>query len=131
VLRYNIAFYIFLLQNKFEEIRMKNRDSKVGKFISKIEHNVINNFYKKFHDKGILKDYEMVDQIAVAAAMFEDIVTTKVSVRATVELKGDYSRGMMVVDWNECLSEEPNVDIVTGVDMAKFTEVYEKAFVNC
>ena len=131
MLRYNIAFYIFLLQNKFEEIRMKNRDSKVGKFISKIEHNVINNFYKKFHDKGILKDYEMVDQIAVAAAMFEDIVTTKVSVRATVELKGDYSRGMMVVDWNECLSEEPNVDIVTGVDMAKFTEVYEKAFVNC
>jgi len=110
---------------------MKNRDSKVGKFISKIEHNVINNFYKKFHDTGVLKDYEMVDQIAVAAAMFEDIVTTKVSVRATVELKGDFSRGMMVVDWNECLSEEPNVDIVTGVDMAKFTEVYQKAFANC
>ena len=60
--------------------------------------------------------YTTWDENAVAAFVKPAIVQEEKFVYATVELKGDYTRGQMVIDWAGRLKRSPNVTIVTKLD---------------
>ena len=43
-----------------------------------------------------------------------------------MELQGQLTRGQMVVDWRGKFGKEPNVDIVTKIDIEKVKKLYVK-----
>ncbi|XP_053381443.1 uncharacterized protein LOC123556845 isoform X1 [Mercenaria mercenaria] len=93
-----------------------------GLFLSNIEKSVISNFYQPFFDQGICKNYEVVDQYAVASAIFDDVIIEGDAVYASVELRSPLTRGQMVVDWSNVTGNEHNVRIVKKIN----TEVIEE-----
>ncbi|XP_052806824.1 inosine-uridine preferring nucleoside hydrolase-like isoform X2 [Mya arenaria] len=97
----------------------------VGKFVSMLEENVIKSFYQTLRDSGIDKNYEVVDQFAMAAAIFDDVIISQELVYSTVELTSGLCRGQMVVDWSNVLKRNPNVNVVLKIDMNKILDSYE------
>lgn len=65
---------------------------------------------------------------AVAMVIDSTIVLEKVKVFATVELKGEYSRGLMVVDQRGFFNKEPNVYIVKNMDLGKTQALFASVF---
>ena len=57
-----------------------------------------------------------VDPIAVAVALNKKVITESVEVYCVVEVTGEHTKGMMVVDWNKIMGKHPNVTIVKEVD---------------
>jgi inosine-uridine nucleoside N-ribohydrolase len=55
------------------------------------------------------------DEVLVACVINHDVIKTSCDVYATVETKGHYTWGQMVVDWNSVLKKPKNVTIVTDV----------------
>ena len=68
----------------------------------------------------------MHDQLAVAAAVRNDVIKEQRHVYATVELAGSHTRGQVVLDWSldwsGAANMKPNVYVVTKIDR----ELYEK-----
>ncbi|WAR30400.1 IUNH-like protein [Mya arenaria] len=105
----------------------------VGKFVSMLEENVIKSFYQTLRDSGIDKNYEVVDQFAMAAAIFDDVIMSHELVYSTVELTSGLCRGQMVVDWSNVSKRNPNVTVVfysnirdKGGDVCNFLSKIEK-----
>ncbi|CAG5135754.1 unnamed protein product [Candidula unifasciata] len=65
---------------------------------------------------------------AVAMVIDSTIALEKEKVFATVELKGEYSRGMMVVDQRGYFNKEPNVYIVKNMDLGKTQALFASVF---
>lgn len=42
-------------------------------------------------------------------------------------MQGQHTRGMSVMDWEGHAKKQPNVDVITGVNMAMFWDLYERA----
>ncbi|XP_060579042.1 nucleoside hydrolase-like isoform X1 [Ruditapes philippinarum] len=97
-----------------------------GIFLSKIEKNVVSNFYQPFFNQGIDKQYEVVDQYAVACAIFDDVILDEAAVYASVELRSDLTRGQMVVDWSNVTGNACNVRIVKVINMDLILEILKK-----
>jgi inosine-uridine nucleoside N-ribohydrolase len=65
--------------------------------------------------------YTPCDEFAMAVVINESaIVQESEEVYATVEVKGEYTYGMMVIDWFKILRKPSNVKIVTKVDQKEF-----------
>lgn len=45
---------------------------------------------------------------------------------ATVEVKGQYTWGQMVVDWNSVLKKQANVKIVTDINQSTYELILQK-----
>lgn len=65
---------------------------------------------------------------AVAMVIDSTIVLEKEKVFATVELKGEYSRGLMVVDRKGFLNKDANVYIVKNMDLGKTQALFGSVF---
>jgi len=59
---------------------------------------------------------EIADQFAMAAALDRSVILESKNVYATVELKGEITRGQMVVDWNGLLNKDTTVTIILKPD---------------
>ena len=59
------------------------------------------------------------DMSAMVTFVDPGTILESVDVYATVETKGEFTRGMMVVDWQGILEEDKNVIIVTRLDTAR------------
>lgn len=71
--------------------------------------------------------FEPADEVLMAAMLNSDVITKSVDVFATVEIKGQYTWGQMVVDWNSVLKKPNNMTLVTEIDHSKYTELLFKA----
>ncbi|XP_050418774.1 nucleoside hydrolase isoform X3 [Patella vulgata] len=89
-----------------------NLDTDTAKFLKNLEKNTIENFYEKQN----FENYELADQLAVAAAINPKIILKSSEVYCVVETKGTYTTGQVVVDWKNKLKEKPNVTILTSID---------------
>ena len=93
-----------------------------GKF-----HKAINEFSadRKMH---VLKlpNFYACDPVAMAIAIDNSVIIETDRKYCEVELKGELTRGQMVVDWNGFLKKEPNVDIVTKVDLSIVKSFFEE-----
>lgn len=93
----------------------------------------INNFLKRIEKKPFEKyrtnqiewpRYIPCDEFAMAVVIDESaIVKESKEVFATVEVKGEYTYGMMVVDWSKILKRSNNVRIITKVDNKEFLKM--------
>ena len=81
------------------------------------------NFFEKITgaSKKVLRDQfhlpgmPIPDQLAMAVALnAQEVVETVFHVRASVEVEGQYGRGMLAIDWNH-KNGDPNVHIVTCI----------------
>ena len=102
----------------------------MSKFIVNLEKNVIEKFYLPKINQGHVKNYEVVDQYAVATAVNENIILDETDVYVTVETRGDISCGQMIVDWNNVLQMRPNVKLVLRIDAEKMANEILKIFAS-
>ena len=65
------------------------------------------------------------DPLAMLVAVDDSVILESSTKFCTVELRGDHTRGMLCVDWRNKLNREPNVQIVTKVNMDKFYERFK------
>lgn len=80
--------------------------------------------YAQTHHWG---HFEPADEFVMAVVVSSDVVTKSVDVYASVETKGHYTWGQMVVDWNSMLKRPNNVTLVTEIDHKKYTDLLFKA----
>ena len=62
---------------------------------------------------------------AMATVVDPGIITESAHVYATVETKGEFTRGMMVCDWRGIFDKDKNVTIVKRIDTAKARELFD------
>eukprot|EP01089_Gocevia_fonbrunei_P001107 TRINITY_DN11051_c0_g2_i1.p1 TRINITY_DN11051_c0_g2~~TRINITY_DN11051_c0_g2_i1.p1 ORF type:complete len:205 (-),score=42.09 TRINITY_DN11051_c0_g2_i1:16-549(-) len=72
--------------------------------------------------------FNMCDTIAVLAAIIPGLITGLHPAFVSVELAGNWSRGMTVVDWSGqwVKDQKKNVEIITGVDKERLRAVWEE-----
>ncbi|XP_046577445.1 LOW QUALITY PROTEIN: probable uridine nucleosidase 2 [Haliotis rubra] len=74
------------------------------------------------------RKYEVADEMAMACALNDDVITKSDDVYATVELHGNMTRGQMVVDWRKVLARKPNVRLVLEMNKPILKTMLLKAF---
>ncbi|XP_035691757.1 uncharacterized protein C1683.06c-like isoform X1 [Branchiostoma floridae] len=72
--------------------------------------------------------YHSCDPFALMVAARPDIVLESEDVYATVELRGEVTRGQMVCDYRGIWKKEPNIRIVKKVDMQAAKQMFWDAF---
>ena len=93
------------------------RKSQKTQFIAKLDKYTLDTFYKPQIKKGFVdQQYVMADQNLMAVALDTNVCVESMEVNADVEMKGELTRGQMVVDWRKTTGNEPNVKIVTKID---------------
>ncbi|KAK3087236.1 hypothetical protein FSP39_003441 [Pinctada imbricata] len=102
--------------DQHKELRSIN--TKVGAFFAEMEKEVA----KKWNA------YFTWDEYAVASFLNPNGIIKDSHTRyATVELKGEYTRGMVAVDWRGTLKREANVSIITDVDSGVLFQMIKEA----
>ncbi|KAL4656544.1 inosine-uridine preferring nucleoside hydrolase-like [Arapaima gigas] len=98
------------------------QDSEKARFMAKIFQHTMDNAYSEHAQKEMVAGVGFVscDSYAMAAAMDDSFVTKCDQVAVTVELGGNYTRGMMVLDTLELLKKKHKAFILKEVDMQKF-----------
>lgn len=89
----------------------------------------INKISVEFDKKQAMPGFIPADEAAMACALRGDVIKSSIHVYATVETKGQYTYGQMVVDWRQKLEKSPNVTIVTELDQTLYEHLMEQALV--
>jgi len=119
------SYFMFFFQSWHEDLFNKNYSR--AKLISSIEKFSVEHFYNPKIEKGLMQDYQLADQFAVAVLLNPEIVTESKNVYTTVECTGEFTRGQMIVDWHSKSNREPNVNLVLKVDKTKVGEILRRA----
>lgn len=101
---------------------MRGVNSTKAKFIKAVDKVSVD--YGKF--KGSNK-FVPADEAAMACLLRTDVIKKSFNVYATVETKGQYTKGQVVVDWNGQLEKPANVTIVTEMDQTLYEELMGRA----
>ena len=114
--------------NNFPFLRFKDEydvirksQSKISEFLRKIETNIVKRLRPTEEGRFIL-----CDELAVAVALCDDIVTSSLTTHATVELSGEDARGQMVLDWLKRNVPKHKVKVVTDVNRTRLMEMLVK-----
>jgi len=91
-------------------------------------------FYRNISAKTIkvIKEYFHMDMIftadglAMAAALEPSVIKSKEIKHLTVELRGESTRGMTVVDWVGMGGQKPNAEIITAFDKPRYMEMIKE-----
>lgn len=120
--KYSIKSFLiiaFFCQKEYDKLR--EAKSKVNDFMRRIEEKPFQKLRSNFTD---WERYVPCDEFAMAVVINESAVVTEFKeVYATVEVKGEYTYGMMVVDWRRMLKRPNNVRLVTKIDNEKFMKM--------
>jgi inosine-uridine nucleoside N-ribohydrolase len=102
---------------------IERRNASSGKILSFISD--VTRFYMDFHKQslGFLGGY-LHDPLTVGAAIKKRFVLTK-KVHATVETRGEVTRGMTVAEFRSRFEQKPpNVDVAVGVQKEEFLNFF-------
>lgn len=72
-------------------------------------------------------DFMIPDPLAMAVALDPSLITDSYDAYTEVELGGRLARGMTVIDHDSKLGKPDNATVVTRIDMAGVTALYERA----
>ncbi|MDO9546986.1 MAG: nucleoside hydrolase [Pelolinea sp.] len=95
-----------------------------AKFAEKIEAYAMAFIKEHFHMEGMFAP----DGLAMAVALEPSIVKRKEIRHLSVELNGEATRGMTVVDWVGTGGKTPNAEIILEVDQPRFVELMANGF---
>ncbi|KAK3108893.1 hypothetical protein FSP39_018098 [Pinctada imbricata] len=97
---------------------LRGIDTNTGRFFKLMEQDIIRKW----------PSYIPCDEYAVGALLNpKGIIRNSKEVFASVELKGEHTRGQMVIDWYEVLHKKPNVTIVTESSSEALCEMIKTA----
>ena len=96
-------------------------DTDKGRFLKAISKGTVHRQRNVRRRKG----FRSCDLTAVAMAIYPSLILETANVYATVEVKGQFTQGMMVVDWNGILGHKPNVAVVRRMDTEKARVLYD------
>jgi len=74
-----------------------------------------------------LTGYLLPDPLAMAIALDPGLITASEQLYVTVELQGALTRGQTVLDTMGLSQREPNVDVITGVDIDGVYDMFHRA----
>ncbi|XP_052811196.1 inosine-uridine preferring nucleoside hydrolase-like isoform X2 [Mya arenaria] len=74
--------------------------------------------------------YRSCDLNAMATVIDPEVIAQKQEVFVTVELAGNYTRGMMVVDWNGRLGKSPNIVLAAALDTQRARIHFERMLIS-
>lgn len=94
----------------FYDNNLRNNESKYTRFLKKIEAKSV-----EFSRKKNWPFYP-ADEILMAVFLQDDVIKSRCEVYATVEFKGQYTWGQMVVDWDKCFGKSENMKLVTDIN---------------
>lgn len=94
------------------------------KFAEKIEAHAMAFIKEHFNMEGMFAP----DGLAMAVALEPSIVKRKEIRHLSVELNGEQSRGMTIVDWVGTGGKTPNAEIILEVDQPHFVELMANGF---
>ena len=115
-----VKIYDFFLQDTYRSLR--DTHTKKSDFLQALERKSV--AYSKQHN---WKGFVPADEILLACALSDDVITSSHDVFATVEIKGEFTWGQMVVDWNSVLKKPSNLKLVTDVDSSKYLDLLYQA----
>ncbi|WAR05440.1 RIHA-like protein [Mya arenaria] len=107
----------------YSNIRDKGGD--VCNFLSKIEKKSC-----EYANKQKWATFMPADEYLIACVLRPDVIKTCCDVYATVEVKGHYTWGQMVVDWQKVLERPNNVCVVTNINQDIFEGMLSDLFIN-
>ncbi|WAR30401.1 YBP2-like protein [Mya arenaria] len=107
----------------YSNIRDKGGD--VCNFLSKIEKKSC-----EYAKKQKWATFMPADEYLIACVLRLDVIKTCCDVYATVEVKGHYTWGQMVVDWQKVLKRPNNVCVVTDINQDIFEGMLADLFIN-
>lgn len=97
----------------------QNIDTKRGRFNKRIMKHIMVN-----KQKFGIKKMVLYDGLAMVVVLQPECVLETEERFCTVEVQGEFTKGMLVVDWKNHLGKKPNVHIVTKLN----TDIIERAF---
>ncbi|XP_053381426.1 inosine-uridine preferring nucleoside hydrolase-like [Mercenaria mercenaria] len=95
--------------------QMRNAQSKKADLMKKIDQTSV-----EFDKKRGTTAFIPADEAIMACVLRSDVIKNSVHEYATVETKGQYTYGQMVVDWRGKLQKGHNVTIVTELDQTLY-----------
>ncbi|XP_053381444.1 pyrimidine-specific ribonucleoside hydrolase RihA-like isoform X2 [Mercenaria mercenaria] len=101
--------------------KLRTNNNRITNFLRKVEQLSVN--YSIENKWG---SFIPCDEVLVACCLNHDVIKTCHDVYATVEIKGQYTWGQMVVDWKSVLKKENNVKIVTDIEQSVYENVLMK-----
>ena len=111
-------FYTSFFQEEYDNLR--KRRSKVNDFMRRIEEKL----FTKLRASPEWPKYVPCDEFAMAVVINESAIVREFQeVYVTVEVKGEYTYGMMVVDWLNMLKKPSNVRLVTKIHSDEFLKM--------
>ena len=110
-----------LFQEDYDELRRE--PSKTNQFLKAIEEKPVLSCHEQKWPT-----YVPCDELVVAIATQSNVATSSINSFATVELHGEFTRGMMVIDWRGHLKRDNNVRIVTELDKPMYKQMLLDTF---
>ena len=117
-------WYFYVFKEWFD--KWTQSVSEKGRFLKAISRNTA----LAQREKRRMPIFRSCDMSAMATAIDPDTVLDAVDVFATVEVKGQFTRGMMVADWRGILEKNKNVKVVKKIDTLRARELFN-AIVEC
>ncbi|XP_060579044.1 nucleoside hydrolase-like isoform X2 [Ruditapes philippinarum] len=105
--------------------KIRRNDNAITNFLRKIEK-----LSEKYAIEHKWDTFIPCDEVLVACFLNHDVIKSSADVYATVEVKGQYTWGQMVVDWNSVLKKNKNVKIVTNIDQTVYENILIKLVSN-
>lgn len=112
-------FFSFFSQEFYHKLRLSK--SRTSDFLRQIEKLSVD--YSTSHN---WECFVPCDEVLVACCLNHDVIKSCRDVYATVETKGHYTWGQMVVDWNSVLKKDKNVRIVTDIEQSVYESILTK-----
>ncbi|XP_052803089.1 pyrimidine-specific ribonucleoside hydrolase RihA-like isoform X1 [Mya arenaria] len=107
----------------YSNIRDKGGD--VCNFLSKIEKKSC-----EYAKKQKWATFMPADEYLIACVLRPNVIKTCCDVYATVDVKGHYTWGQMIVDWQKVLKRPNNVCVVTDINQDIFEGMLADLFIN-
>ncbi|KAK3590505.1 hypothetical protein CHS0354_037552 [Potamilus streckersoni] len=101
--------------------KLRSEKTKKAEFLKRIEVHSL-----EFNKQNDDDTFNPCDAIAMAAALDHSIIIMATRVYATVEVKGQYTSGQMIVDWSGQLKKEHNITLITSIDDSKLLQMMYK-----
>lgn len=105
------------------------QDTDKARFMEKIYSHTRKMAQSQQYEKELVGSsaFNGCDCYAMAAALDDTVITKSEEVAVTVELKGEHTRGMMVLDHMELLKKKHKAKIMETVDLEKFKQMLMNA----
>jgi len=102
---------------------MRDQNSAKARFMKAVDQHSVD-----YIDLGrSTRQFIPADEATMACFLCNDVIKNSEDVYATVETKGEFTSGQVVVDWNGMMKRSPNVTIVRDMDQLLYEQLMAKA----